>query len=114
MPAARISPLERLRRLWTPGREVEELVHEIGPASELDSMLRDWLHRVCEQNGPQTVVLGVGGDLRPNTGVLRFEIVHHEPSPGMAGHREVTIWVDAADPDPPLIPGLLAVTYAGV
>jgi hypothetical protein len=99
------SPLERLRKAWSPGSEIEETVAELDPGSELDSMIRDWLHRVCEQNGPQKVVLGVGGDLRLNTGTLRFEIVHFEPSPGSSGQRELTIWVEDAEVSPPLVPG---------
>lgn len=108
------SPLERLRRIWAPGHEIEEVVHSLEPATELDSMIRDWLHRICEQNGAQTVVLGVGDALRPNTGVLRFEIVHHQPSPGAAGQREVTVWVEGSALDPPLIPGALEAAYSVV
>lgn len=106
-----VGPVEKLRRRWSSEREVVETVHALDPATELDSMLRDWLHRICEQHGPQTVKLGVGSDLLPNTGELRFEIVHFEPSPGVAGVREVSLWVEGADPHPALIPHVMDTLY---
>lgn len=88
------SPLERLRRIWTPGREIEEVVARLEPATELDSMIRDFLHRVCEQKGSQTLLLEQGGKPVLNTGTLRWEIVHHAPTEQSIGHREITIWVE--------------------
>lgn len=81
--------VERLRRIWTPRREVEELFARLDPGSELDSMLRDFLHRALQQCGPVTLGLD-----EPNRGTLRWEIVHHEPVPGQVGRREVSLWVE--------------------
>ena len=55
--AVHISPLERLRRIWTPGREIEELVYNLDPRTELDSMVRDFLHRTVQQRGAVTLVI---------------------------------------------------------
>lgn len=89
MKSASIAPIEKLRRIWTPGREIEELVHKLDPATELDSMIRDFLHRAVQQAGPVTLNLDV-----PNTGNLRFEIIHFESMPGVVQHREVSLWVE--------------------
>jgi hypothetical protein len=89
VPSVRISPVEKLRRIWTPGREVEELVARLEPQSELDSMIRHLLHAICQQKGSMTINLD---DF--NIGTLRWEVIHHEPSPGVVGRREVTIWVE--------------------
>jgi NADPH-dependent glutamate synthase beta subunit-like oxidoreductase len=91
------SPLEKLRRVWTPDREILEVIAALDPRTELDSMLRDWLHRVIEQTGPKTVVLGIGETRVVNTGTLRWEVVHHEPTPGIPGRREVTLWIEGAE-----------------
>jgi hypothetical protein len=93
--AAAEHPVEKLRKIWTPGQEIQELVHELDPGTELDDMLRDWLHRMLQMNG--AVTLPLSDDLgRPilNTGTLRWEIVHYSPRPGVAGRREVTLWVE--------------------
>ena len=103
--------VEKLRRIWTPDSEVEEVVAELSPQTQMDSLIRDWLHRVCEQNGPQTVLLGMGEDLLPTTGMLNFSIVTYEPRPGKSGQREVTIWVEDAVEDPPLIPDVMQAVY---
>lgn len=106
-----LSPIEKVRQRWSPDREAVEVTMSLEPGTELDSMIRDWLHRVCEQHGPQTVVLGSGADLLPNTGTLRFEVVTFEASPGVFGRREVSIWVEDAVPNPPLIPAVMAEVY---
>ena len=92
--AVPISPLERLRRIWTPGREIEELVYNLDPRTELDSMVRDFLHRTVQQRGAVTLVIEQHGTPVLNTGHLRWEIVHHEPTPGQLGRREITIWIE--------------------
>lgn len=84
-----LKPLEKLRTIWTPGREIEELVHSLEPGTELDSMIRDYLHRTIQQRGPVTLSLDV-----PNQGTLRWEIIHYEPTPGTTGRREISIWVE--------------------
>lgn len=81
--------IERLRRIWTPGSEVEELVHALNPQTELDSMIRDLLHRTIQQTDSVTLDLDA-----LNTGTLRWEIVHHELPNGLPGRREVSIWIE--------------------
>lgn len=82
--------LERLRQIWTPDSDVEEIVRDLDPQTELDSMIRDLLCRIICQKGPMT--LDYSGDNPP--GNLRWEIVHHEPRPGIVGRREISIWVE--------------------
>lgn len=95
MPATRISPIEKLRRIWTPGREVEEIVHALNPQTELDSMIRHLLHAIVQTEGPKT--LNLGSEINPNmnTGTLRWEVVHG-PGPDVpeARPRQVIIWVE--------------------
>jgi hypothetical protein len=87
-------PVERLRRIWTPGREVEEVVAKLGPGSELDSMIRHFLHAVVQQNGTQRVQLGSEAFPLENTGTLRWETVHGPgPTPEFRS-REVTLWIE--------------------
>lgn len=93
-----IRPVEKLREIWSPDREVVEVVQSLDPTSTMDSLRADWLHRICEQKGPQTLVLGHGDTALLNTGTLRFEIVHHQPSPGVPGRRELTLWVEKGEP----------------
>jgi hypothetical protein len=88
MPSSRISPVEKLRRIWTPEREIDEIFSKLDPGTELDSMIRDLLHRTIQQKGPVTLSLDP-----PNTGTLRWEIIHYEPH-GLVGHREISIWVE--------------------
>lgn len=88
------SPVEKLRVAWTPGQEVEEVVAELNPQTELDSMIRDWFFKLIDKLGPQTLILGMGDVPALNEGTLRWEIVHHAPKVGGAGRREVTIWVE--------------------
>lgn len=86
-------PVETLREIWTPEREVEELVHKLDPQTELDSQIRDYLHRAVQQVGPMTLLLAVGDQPVFNTGQLRFEIIEHQPRPGVRGRREVSLWI---------------------
>lgn len=92
-----IAPIEKLRRIWTPQREIEEVVGRLNPQSELDSMIRDFVHRIIEQKGPQTLILGFGSEPVLNTGTLRWEIIHHEMPNGVVGRREVSLWVEDKD-----------------
>lgn len=82
-------PIEKLRRIWTPEREVEEVFTNLDPQTRLDSMIRDLLHRTVQQRGPVTLDLDA-----LNVGTLRWEIITHEPSPGIAGRSEVSIWIE--------------------
>jgi hypothetical protein len=89
----KLHPVERLRRVWTPGREIEELVHRLDPRTELDSAIRHILHAVVQQHGPQRISLG--SELQPleNVGSLRWEIIHG-PGPDEIRQRELTIWIE--------------------
>lgn len=89
------SPLERLRRIWSPNKEIVELVQALEPQTELDSMIRDILHRTIQQRGPVTLVLHDGTNPVMNVGTLRWEVVHHEPMQGTMGRREISCWVEA-------------------
>lgn len=89
-----ISPVEKLRKVWTPTREIEEVVHALDPQTELDSQIRDYLHRAVQQFGPMKLLLELRGEPVLNTGSLRFEIVHFAPTENTPGHREVTLWIE--------------------
>ena len=89
-------PVEKLRRVWTPGREVEEVVARLGPQTQLDSMVRDLLHRTIQQYGP--VMLDFGSDTDPvvNTGTLRIEIIHgpgQDELPALR-RRQASVWIE--------------------
>lgn len=77
------NPFEMLRRIWTPGREIEEVIHKLDPSTELDSIIRDFFCRLMEQK-VQKVTLDLD---QPNTGDLRWEIVMDG-----SGRRQVSIW----------------------
>lgn len=83
--------IERLRQLWTPQDEVAELFADLEPGSEVDAMVREFLHAVIQQHGPHTINLD-----QLNVGMLNWSIVHHEPRPGQPGRREATLWVEEA------------------
>ena len=90
----KIDPIERLRRIWTPGREVEEITHALNPQTELDSMVRDILHKIVQGEGVKTIDLGSEIDPNLNTGVLRWEVFHGPgPTPELR-RRTLTIWVE--------------------
>ena len=92
----KIHPVEKLRRIWTPGREIEEVVSQLEPQTELDSMVRDILHRMIEQRGPVTLELGSEVDPIFNTGTLRWEIIHgpgHDDYPELR-HRQISVWIE--------------------
>jgi hypothetical protein len=82
------SSLEQLRRLWTPDREIATLPADTAPQTMLDSILRDFLHRVVEQHGPFTLVLERNGEHVLNSGMLRWEVA------GILGYREVSLWIE--------------------
>jgi hypothetical protein len=99
MPAIKIHPVEKLRKIWTPGREIEELVAKLDPQTELDSMVRHFLHALIQQHGPRTIELGSSEEPVLNTGVLRWEIIH---GPGFddAPHlrrRQAALWIEETE-----------------
>lgn len=83
-----VHPVERLRQIWTPNDELSELSMDLEPQSQLDSIIRDLFHRTILQGGPVTVSMDI-----PNTGMMRWEIVAHQPTPGVIGRTEASIWV---------------------
>lgn len=97
MPAVRINPIEKLRQIWTPGREIEEVILSLEPQSELDSMIRHFLHAIIQQKGPQTINLGSAENPVLNTGTLRWETIHgpgSEDAP-MLRRRQVSLWIES-------------------
>jgi len=82
--------VEKIRRIWTPERELIELAVDDAPQTELDSIVRDFLHRHVQQHGPVRLVLERDGEQVLNYGVLRWEIA------GVPGYREVSIWIEEA------------------
>jgi hypothetical protein len=94
VPSVRISPVEKLRRIWTPGREVEEVVARLDPQTELDSMIRHILHAIVQQHG--TVKIDLGSEMDPvlNVGSLRWEIVHGPGPVPEIRRRELTVWIE--------------------
>lgn len=90
-------PVEKLRRIWTPNREIEELTANLDPQTELDSIIRDLLHRTIQQYGPVTLTLEENGRQVMNEGTLRWEIVHHQPAEGIIGRREISVWVEGVE-----------------
>jgi hypothetical protein len=87
----RFTPFEKLRTIWTPERELDEFFTDLSPQTELDSMIRDYLHRVIQQRGP--VILDLDA---LNVGSLRWEIIHHQPAPGVKGQRQISLWVETS------------------
>jgi hypothetical protein len=79
-------PVEKLREVWTPEREIEELTANLEPQTELDSQIRDYFMRIVRQHGSIRLFLD-----QPNTGNIRWEIVATDPRNGPI-RREVTIW----------------------
>jgi hypothetical protein len=81
------TPVERLRRIWTPNREVYELADSLQPSTELDSKIREYFSRVIREVG--SIQIDVTD---PVDGFIRFEEV-------MYGRRKiVAIWW-LKDPD---------------
>jgi len=63
-------PVERLRRIWTPEREIYERFDSLEPSTELDSIIRELLSRTIQQLG--SIQLDAS---QPATGFIRWEKV---------------------------------------
>lgn len=85
-------PIEALRKVWTPGKEIEEIFSELSPGSELDSIVRTLFHAVIQKVGSITVDLGSEKFPYINTGTIRWEEVHGPGPATPMRRREVTIW----------------------
>lgn len=81
-----------MREIWTPESEVAELFADLDPRTEVDSMIRHFLHATIQQRGPVVIDLGI-----TNVGALNWSIVHHEPRRGVQGKHEASIWVEDAN-----------------
>lgn len=79
------NPIEALRQIWTPEREVDELFSDLSPGSALDSEIRDYFSRIIERFG--TITLDITDPVPPFD--IRWEVVHTEPP---SSRRFVTIW----------------------
>lgn len=86
--------VEDIRQIWTPDKEVVEIALALDPQGELASMNADFVHRLIEQKGPQTLLLEAAGNVVYNSGFLRWEIVHFAPTAKLPGHREVSLWIE--------------------
>ena len=78
-------PLEKLRRIWTPEREIDQIFSDLSPQTALDSEIRDYFSRLIDRLG--TVTLDVT-DPVPEFDI-RWEVIN-TPPPG--SRRKVTIW----------------------
>lgn len=81
----KIHPVEALRRIWTPQREIEELFTDLAPGTALDSQIRDFFCRIVDKQG--TITLDITDPVPEFQ--LRWEIIHTMPP---NARRKVTIW----------------------
>jgi len=75
-------PVERLRRIWTPEREVYELTGNLDPGSTVDSVIRELFSRMVKQVGSMQIDV-----TDPVDGFIRWEIVRAGPR-----QRVVSVW----------------------
>lgn len=80
-----LHPVEALRRIWTPQREVEEFFADLSPQSALDSEIRDYFSRIIDKYG--SITLDVTEPTREFG--IRWNVVHTKPP---NARRLVTIW----------------------
>jgi len=80
-----LHPVEALRRIWTPEREIDEIFSDLSPGSALDSQIREFFTRIVDQYG--TISLDLT-DPVPEFDI-RWEVVHTTPP---NARRKVTIW----------------------
>lgn len=78
--------VEKVRRIWTPDQEVQELVANLEPQTEVDSIVRDFFCRTVKKvhdagKGPLTLDI-----TEPNNGNIRWEITQYE------GRTFATVW----------------------
>ena len=75
-------PVERLRRRWSPERELHELTAKLDPGSDLDSIIRELFSRMVKRVG--SIQLDV---TEPVEGFIRWEMVK-----AGSGHRVISVW----------------------
>ncbi len=82
---SRFSPVEKLRQIWTPEREIEQLFSDLSPGTALDDQIREYFCRMVDQVGTITMDITDPVPLFD----IRWEVVH-TPPPG--ARRKITIW----------------------
>jgi len=76
------APVERLRRIWTPDREIYELADSLDPSSSMDSVIRELFSRMVKQVGAIQIDV-----TDPVDGFIRWELVRAGPT-----QRVVSVW----------------------
>lgn len=79
--------VEKLRRIWTPDREVEELFADLSPQSALDSEIRDYFSRIMFLHKQITLDIS---DPVPEFNI-RWNVIHTPPP---NPRRQVSIWIE--------------------
>jgi hypothetical protein len=82
-----VNEAEALRQVWTPGSELEEVMLSLEPATQLDSLIRHWLHAILIKEGPKTIDM-----TKRLVGTMHHRTVHG-PGPTFAS-RESSIWIE--------------------
>jgi len=81
----RLHPVEALRRIWTPEREIDQLFSDLSPGSALDSEIRDYFCRIIDKYG--SIELDITDPVPPF--MVNWNVIHTEPP---YSRRMVTIW----------------------
>lgn len=81
-----LSPVERLRRIWTPDREILERVENLEPQTEVDSIVRELFSRMVKEQRHVTL-----SRREPVDGEIRWEFINREIAPGIY-EPEVSVW----------------------
>jgi len=79
------NPVERLRRIWTPEREIEEVFSDLSPGTALDSEIRDYFCRIIDKYG--SIELDITDP--PAQFMVNWSVIHTPPP---NSRRKVTIW----------------------
>ena len=79
------NPIEALRKVWTPEREIDQLFSDLSPQTALDSEIRDYFSRMILKYG--TVTLDITHPVPQFN--IRWEVIHTQPP---NARRQVTIW----------------------
>lgn len=80
-----VPQINRLRKLWTPRKRVQDMVDDLSPQTELDSMVRDYFTRIVRKTSERGAMVVL--DLEEsNPGNVHWEIVTLE------GRQAVQIW----------------------
>lgn len=80
-----LSPVEALRRIWTPEREIDQIFSDLSPGTVLDSEVREMFSRIIYEL--KTIELDIT-DPVPDF-EIRWEVVHTPPP---NPRRKLAIW----------------------